>query len=237
MVSCVASRMPRRKHGLHAPFSLAFRCGLGLRPRKRHAAKSAPRSLCDTVGAFCNRGAAIEPHASTTSGHIVATWGGESAPRGGDGADDVRMATASLHRRSTQRRDVIVSQLQGLFHRFHNEIATDHCDWDFERVQREVRFHYQWMVLNDFLPAIVLERGHRQDVLAERNLLRGFRMRLPSGQAIARAMGIEPLDDDEIRLGNFGNPPEITGTVADVATSRVTVAVLSTPSRCGTPQA
>ena len=39
-------------------------------------------------------------------------------------------------------KNVIVSQLQGLFHRFHNKIAADHPTWDFTRVQREVRFHY-----------------------------------------------------------------------------------------------
>src|SRR5437016_1528612 len=54
--------------------------------------------------------------------------------------------------------NVIVSQLQGLFHRFHNKIAGDYPDWSFLRVQREVRFHYQWVVLHDFLPTIVAER-------------------------------------------------------------------------------
>ena len=51
--------------------------------------------------------------------------------------------------------NVIVSQLQGLFHRFHNRIARGHKDWSFARIQQEVRFHYQWVVLNDFLPTIV----------------------------------------------------------------------------------
>ncbi|HEY0776607.1 MAG TPA: heme peroxidase family protein [Gemmatirosa sp.] len=37
--------------------------------------------------------------------------------------------------------------------------------------------------------------------LARRNLLRGLRMGLPSGQAVARAMGLRPLDDVEIRIG------------------------------------
>jgi hypothetical protein len=239
--------------------------------------------------------------------------------------------------------NVIISQLQGLFHRFHNKIATDHPEWDFSRVQREVRFHYQWLVLNDFLPAIVsdgvlnrvlphvrkrtsvaddrpaLDFYHARDeafiplefsaaayrfghsmvrpgyrlsenigplaifatnpfealtgfrefpgnwaidwglfidleprdpddatrtqlayridtslvsplgklppeiainpsVLAERNLLRGWRMRLPSGQAIARAMGISPLADDKLLIGKFtGDPADIVGTVASIA--------------------
>src|SRR5207237_6920628 len=33
-----------------------------------------------------------------------------------------------------------------------------------------------------------------------RNLVRGWRMRLPSGQSIARAIGVEPLHDDEILI-------------------------------------
>jgi len=60
----------------------------------------------------------------------------------------------------------MVAQLQGLWHRFHNKIATDNATWSFERVQQEVRLHYQWSLLHDFLPTIVarevLERGHRQ---------------------------------------------------------------------------
>ncbi|HVW86624.1 MAG TPA: hypothetical protein VHB50_18190, partial [Bryobacteraceae bacterium] len=51
--------------------------------------------------------------------------------------------------------NIIVSQLQGLLHRFHNKVAADNTGWDFSRVQREVRFHYQWLVLHDFLPAVI----------------------------------------------------------------------------------
>jgi hypothetical protein len=49
----------------------------------------------------------------------------------------------------------IVSQLQGLFLRFHNRMVMDHSGVDFATVQQDVRFHYQWLVLNDFLPRIV----------------------------------------------------------------------------------
>ena len=42
--------------------------------------------------------------------------------------------------------------------------------------------------------------------LAERNLWRGWRMALPSGQTVARAMGVEPLP--EIRLGKAVDKPE-----------------------------
>ena len=50
--------------------------------------------------------------------------------------------------------NTIVSQLQGLFLRFHNRLLAD-TGLPFETVQRLVRFHYQFIVLNDFLPRIV----------------------------------------------------------------------------------
>jgi hypothetical protein len=244
--------------------------------------------------------------------------------------------------------NVLVSQLQGLFHRFHNAVVAANPTWNMARVQQEVRWHYQWMVLNDFLPTIVdagvladiaphiskgtdilrdppnirflhaknqsfmplefsaaayrfghsmvrpgyrlndaigplaifdpnpfkaltgfrefplswaldwdrfidigprpagstsdtdpannqrLQLAYRIDtslvnplanlppeiagqlqisVLAERNLRRGWRMRLPSGQAVARAMGAVPLADADIKIGKFtGDPADIVGT-------------------------
>jgi hypothetical protein len=37
--------------------------------------------------------------------------------------------------------------------------------------------------------------------LAQRNLLRGLRMGLPSGQSVALAMGVKPLNDTDLRVG------------------------------------
>lgn len=63
--------------------------------------------------------------------------------------------------------NVIVSQLQATMLRFHNKVVsvlegrveTDPSLKDpkklFETAQRTVRWHYQWAVLNDFLPTIV----------------------------------------------------------------------------------
>jgi hypothetical protein len=53
--------------------------------------------------------------------------------------------------------NVIVSQLQGLFLRFHNRLAADNPKRSFLEIQRAVRLHYQWIVVNDFLPRIVCE--------------------------------------------------------------------------------
>lgn len=235
--------------------------------------------------------------------------------------------------------NVIVSQLQGLFHRFHNKLATASPEASFAEIQREVRFHYQWVVLNDFLPTIVsadvlrqvlpthsgsklfkpqlafykakqeafmplefsaaayrfghsmVRPGYRlsetvgplaifaadpakaltgfrkfpdnwaidwnvfidlvprdpadttrtqlaykidtslvnplghlppsvavnPSILALRNLERGWRMRLPSGQDVARAMGLVPLDDKDILIGKFtGDAADIVGDITTI---------------------
>jgi hypothetical protein len=55
--------------------------------------------------------------------------------------------------------NVIVSQLQGAFLKFHNNVADAllklSSKTTFEEIQRVVRWHYQWVVLHDFLPRIV----------------------------------------------------------------------------------
>ncbi len=58
----------------------------------------------------------------------------------------------------------IVSQFQGLLHRFHNRVATDNPTWVFAKVQQVVRFHYQWVVLHDFLPTVVCKEVMQQVV-------------------------------------------------------------------------
>jgi len=46
--------------------------------------------------------------------------------------------------------NVLVSQLQGLFLRFHNRLITDK-KLKFAEAQQTLRFHYQWMLIHDFL--------------------------------------------------------------------------------------
>ncbi len=232
--------------------------------------------------------------------------------------------------------NAIVSQLQGLFLRFHNRTVKDHPALSFSDLQKRVRFHYQYVILNDFLPRVIqtkvlhelkeggkykkdklkffhwknepfmpvefsvaayrlghsmirpayrlndgvllpifpvppslpdgltgfrpmnpawgidwgrfidldvrtydgtaadnarrLQFAYKLDTslvnplsmlppavvsdpppsLAERNLLRGWRLGLPSGQHVARSMGLKPLDDKDILIGKS------TGVPADV---------------------
>jgi hypothetical protein len=49
--------------------------------------------------------------------------------------------------------------------------------------------------------------------LAQRNLIRGFELGLPTGQSVARAMGITPLTDDEIIIGKAVDDPPGEGDV------------------------
>lgn len=58
--------------------------------------------------------------------------------------------------------NVIVSQLQGVFLRFHNAIAARLDKPTFAQVQRLVRWHYQWVVLYDFLPRIVNSKTYKE---------------------------------------------------------------------------
>ena len=54
--------------------------------------------------------------------------------------------------------NTLVSQLQMIFLRFHNRVVDLlGPQADFDHASRMVRWHYQWIVLNDFLPTIVNE--------------------------------------------------------------------------------
>ncbi len=50
--------------------------------------------------------------------------------------------------------------------------------------------------------------------LAERNLLRGWRLQLPNGQAVAKAMGVEPLK--EILIGKFQDKIDATNIATNI---------------------
>jgi hypothetical protein len=73
------------------------------------------------------------------------------------GAHDLQRNAAGRALIGDPRNDenAIVSQLQGLFLRFHNRLVAENTHLPFEKVQELVRHHYQYIVLNDFLPRIV----------------------------------------------------------------------------------
>jgi hypothetical protein len=65
------------------------------------------------------------------------------------------------------------------------------------------------------LPASV---ASNPSVLAERNLLRGWRMNLPSGQAVAKAMGVTPLKDSDLKVGKANEDDSPTNkSITDIS--------------------
>jgi hypothetical protein len=52
--------------------------------------------------------------------------------------------------------------------------------------------------------------------LAQRNLIRGFELGLPTGQDVARAMDVKVLKDNEITIGKAVFPPDNTPPDPDV---------------------
>lgn len=49
----------------------------------------------------------------------------------------------------------IVTQLQSAMLRFHNAVADAMQGASFDEVRAQVRWHYQWMIVNDFLPTVI----------------------------------------------------------------------------------
>ncbi len=76
----------------------------------------------------------------------------ERGKRQDDAGDDAHARALIGDKRNDE--NVIVSQLHGAMLQFHNRIV-DEYGYSFQETQRLVRWHYQWVVLHDFLPRIV----------------------------------------------------------------------------------
>lgn len=99
-------------------------------------------------------------------------------------------------------------------------------DWKYfldlpERSSTQPQDAYQFD--NSLVPALRRlpgpEAGGQSTVLATRNLLRGQQIGLPSGQDVARAMGLTPLPDSKIWVGPsvFGTPSGMTVPITSVS--------------------
>jgi len=80
--------------------------------------------------------------------------------------------------------NVIVAQFHAAWLQFHNKLVDARPNASFEDIQRLVRWHYQWLVINDFLPTVcgdeVVEdllphHGHKEPVWKKRPTLSFFR--------------------------------------------------------------
>ena len=112
------------------------------------------------------RGPSDQPYMYAEDGvHLVE--GDPSGPQAGTNGPDLPRARNGRAIIGDPRNDenLIVSQLQVAMIRFHNHVADEvfaHSPgWSpddvFKKTQQIVRWHYQWIVVNDFLPRLVGE--------------------------------------------------------------------------------
>lgn len=86
-------------------------------------------------------------------GHLLLSPDGKDLPRNTQGR-----ALIGDPRNDENR---IISQLHTLFIKFHNKVYDDHTDPSqsssdrFQAAQKLVRWHYQWIVVNEFLPRTI----------------------------------------------------------------------------------
>jgi hypothetical protein len=101
------------------------------------------------------RGPGEQPYMYDADGRSFAL--GDPLTLGDPDARDLLRSPAGRALIGDPRNDenVIVSQLQGLFQRFHNRLVEENPQLAFEDVQQLLRFHYQHVVIHDFLPRIV----------------------------------------------------------------------------------
>jgi heme peroxidase len=89
-----------------------------------------------------------------------------------------------------------------------------------QRLQFAYRLDTSLVTPLGHLPASVA--SDKPPSLAQRNLLRGFELGLPTGQAVAKAMGVKPLTDDEIIIGKAVDDPaddDVVGSISKVLQS------------------
>lgn len=94
--------------------------------------------------------------------------------------------------------NVIISQLQSTMMRFHNAVAADLGAGDvFDRAQQVVRWHYQWVVIWDFLRRICGEAVIR-DILPQENYVAAVtgknRVASTAGVTRPRLLFYKPVD-------------------------------------------
>jgi hypothetical protein len=125
--------------------------------------------------------------------------------------------------------NVIISQLHSLFLRFHNRTIDDHdgidARTDFDKIQQIVRFHYQYVILNDFLPRIVhasvIKALKNDEGFFDRDKLKFFHWKKQPFMPVEFSVAAYRLGhsmirpgyrlNDNVRLPIFGSSRALTG--------------------------
>jgi hypothetical protein len=148
---------------------------------------------------------------------------------GPDSNDDLPRNSQNTALIADPRNDenTIVSQLHVAFLKFHNAVV-DHLrkkNGDdpqiFEKAQRMVRWHYQWLILHDFLPRIV-GQAVLNDVLDDRPRERIFRWRNEPFIPVEFSVAAYRFGHSQVRPGyglngTFGAPIFNSALPADAA--------------------
>ena len=108
----------------------------------------------------------------------------------------------------------IVSQLQGLMLRFHNRVADENGKLDLPALQKIVRWHYQWVVVHDFLPRIVsapvLDALKNEDGTYEKEKLKFFHWKNEPFMPVEFSVAAYRLGHSMIRPGYRLNDDDAT---------------------------
>lgn len=100
------------------------------------------------------RGPGDQPYMYTGDGHFQ--LGDAIAASGASGGHDLpRFRGRALIGDPRNDENSLVSQLQGLFLAVHNRMRDDNPGLEFSEIQQLVRFHYQYVVVTDYLARIV----------------------------------------------------------------------------------
>ena len=129
---------------------------LTFEPAASDQSRKGHRSPAFDLDSIYGRGPAAQPYLYEEDGKSFvfgAILSGGKPP----GAHDLPRNKAGRAVIADRRNDgnVILSQLQDLIYRFHNRMVAENPALDFSQVQERVRHHYQYVILNDFLPRIV----------------------------------------------------------------------------------
>ena len=135
---------------------LTFDPNSSFQKQKDQAAATDFRSPAFDLDNLYGRGPGDQPYLYDTDGKSFLL--GDPITQGNPpGARDLQRNTLGRAIIGDPRNDenAIISQLQGLFQRFHNRMVKQNPAMPFPQVQKLVRHHYQYAVLHDFLPRIV----------------------------------------------------------------------------------
>ena len=122
----------------------------------------------------------------------------------GQGDDDLVRNQSGIAIIGDKRNDenIIVSQLQLIFLKFHNAVLAQHADSDFEEAQRLVRWHYQWVVIHDWLKRLCgaalvddILTGIRMSGRAQALLLQVQTRCIHAGRVLGRRLSPRTFDD------------------------------------------